>query len=128
VTQSTRASLPPQQLAAAALALLAGDGRREAAATGFVWRLAVESKSGLAVDIACTGPDLPAAVEPAIASGALIAKERPWVGTYRLVVRVAGSIVLDLYWKRGEPTRIMGFARGDWEFDLVVGSSEGVKV
>ena len=118
MTRATRPSLPPQQLAAAALALLARDGRREEAATGFIWRTTSIGGSGLAFDIVCSGPDLPKEMEPEIASGALIAKQRPWAGTYRLVVRVAGSIVLDLYWKQGEPSRIMGFARGDWEFDL----------
>jgi hypothetical protein len=118
MTTAKRPSLPPQQLAAAALALLARDGRREDSATGPVWRAAIAGGSGTAFDLTCSGPDLPREIEPEIASGALIARQRPWAGTYRLVVRVAGSIVLDLYWKRGERTRIMGFARGDWEFDL----------
>jgi hypothetical protein len=116
MTLSTQPSLPPQKLAAAALAILGRDGRCEA---GTRWTVARESKSGVAFDITCTGPDLPATVEPAIASGALIARQRPWVGTYRLVVRVEHMIALDLYWNVGEPTRIMGFSRGDWEIDLI---------
>lgn len=116
MTLSTRPSQPPQKLAAAALALLGRDGRCEA---GTRWTVARVPKSGVAFDITCTGPNLPAAIEPAIAPGALIARQRPWVGTYRLVVRAEHMIVLDLYWNVGEPTRIMGFSRGDWEADLV---------
>jgi hypothetical protein len=119
MTLSTQPILPPQKLAAAALAILGRDGRCEVGATGMRWTAARALKSGNAFDIICTGPDLPAAIEPVIASGALIARQRPWVGTYRLVVRVEQMIVLDLYWNVGEPTRIMGFSRGDWEADLV---------
>jgi hypothetical protein len=106
-------------LAAAALAILRRDGHREAGTGAVSWRATFQAKSGLAFEISCAGPDLPASVEPAIASGAQIFKERSWTGTYRLVVRAARQIVLDLYWKTGEPTRVMGFSRGDWEFDLV---------
>jgi hypothetical protein len=116
MTLSAQPALPPQKLAAAALAILGRDGQYEAWER---WRVALVLKSGVAFDITCTGPDLPAAIEPVIASGALIARQRPWVGTYRLVVRVEHMIVLDLYWNVGEPTRIMGFSRGDWEADLV---------
>lgn len=116
MTLSTQPSLPPQKLAAAALTILGHDGRCEA---GPRWTAARVLKSGVAFEITCSGPDLPAAIEPAIASGALIARQRPWVGTYRLVVRVEHMIVLDLYWNVGEPTRIMGFSRGDWEADLL---------
>jgi hypothetical protein len=34
-------------------------------------------------------------------------------------VRASRLIVLDLYWKPGAPTRIMGFSRGDWEDRLL---------
>ena len=90
VALSTQPSLPSQKPAAAALAILGRDGECEA---GTRWTSARVLKSGLAFDITCTGPDLPAAIEPAIASGALIALQHPWVGSYRLVVRVEQMIV-----------------------------------
>jgi hypothetical protein len=106
-------------LAAAALEILARDGSKNGAGSVPTWHVTFSTKSGLVFEIACAGPDLPRGIEPTIATGALIAKERGWTGTYRLVVRASRLIVLDLHWKIGEPTRIMGFSRGDWEFDLI---------
>lgn len=120
------ASVP--DLAAAALTLLARDGlardgerRTTDAAAGWhvACRWAEEPDFDIDFDITCVGPDLPRAIEPAIASGALIASQRMWAGTYRLVVRATRLIVLDLHWKQGEPTRIMGFSRGAWERALI---------
>jgi hypothetical protein len=102
------------ELAAAALAILARDGRREDG----TWR-AAETRDDLPIEITCRGPDLPAALEPTIATAEQVFRNRPWAGTYRLVVRASRLIVLDLYWTPGEPTRVMGFSRGDWEDRLL---------
>ena len=102
-------------LAAAALAILVRDGRPAPAGVGAAW----VGPDGLAFEISCAGPDLPDAIEPAIATAEQILRERPWTGTYRLVVRASRLIVFDLYWTPGEPTRIMGLSRGDWERSLL---------
>jgi hypothetical protein len=102
-----------QLLAEAALRVLARDGRR----TEGEWRASLTS-GGLPLDLRCSGPDLPARVPDAIAPPDLIARQRPWVGAYRLVV-TAPLIVFDLYWNPAEPLRIMTFSRGDWEKELL---------
>lgn len=101
------------ELAGKALALLArvDGGPRE-------WRTSVRGADGIEIAIVLTGPDVPRTVPGAIATPDRIARERPWVGTYRLVVR-APLIVFDLYWNKDEPLRIMGFSRGDWEQTLI---------
>jgi hypothetical protein len=115
------ASVP--DLAAAALTLLARDGERKTTDAAAAWHVACRGAEGpdfaIDFDITCVGPDLPRAIEPAVASGALIASQRMWAGTYRLVIRATRLIVLDLHWKQGEPTRIMGFSRGAWERALI---------
>jgi hypothetical protein len=103
------------ELAAAALAILARDGRPVPGGVGAAW----VGPDGLAFELSCVGPDLPAAIERSIATAERIVKERPWTGTYRLVVRASRLIVFDLYWTPGEPTRIMGLSRGDWERSLL---------
>lgn len=106
-------------LAGAALALLASDGvegRDDDGAT--VWRTTFTGAQGEAIEVACTGTDIPTAIPDDIAPHQQIARERPWAGTYRLVVS-APLIVLDLYWSPREPMRIMGLSRGDWERDLL---------
>ena len=106
-------------LAATALAILARDGTREAGPGGATWRAALVGRGGVPLDVSCAGPDLPDAIAPEIATAERIVKERPWVGTYRLVVRASRLIVFDLAWTPGQPTRVMGFSRGDWERDLL---------
>lgn len=107
------------ELAGAALAVLAREGVREAGPAGHVWRAALSPAGGEALALSCAGPDLPAAIPAEIATPERVMSERPWAGTHRLVVRAAGLIVLDLYWTAGEPARIMGFSRGEWERGLV---------
>lgn len=106
------------EIAVAALSILGRKGERRVQGAGAEWGASCHL-GGLDFAITCSGPDLPQAIEPTIASGALIASQRLWAGTYRLVVRVRRLIVLDLHWKPGEPTRIMGFSRGDWESALL---------
>jgi hypothetical protein len=102
------------ELAAAALAALA----REGTSDDGTWR-AVDLRDDLPIEITCRGPDLPGAIEPTIATAEQVFRNRPWTGTYRLVVRASRLIVLDLYWTPGESTRVMGFSRGDWEQGLL---------
>lgn len=106
------AAPPLQTLAETALRVLAREGRK---AEG-EWRA---SATGVRLDIRCAGPDLPSRVPATIAPPDLIARQRPWVGAYRLTV-TAPLIVFDLYWNPDEPLRIMTFSRGDWESDLLM--------
>jgi len=78
----------------------------------------VRGAGGIEVAISLFGPDVPRTVPGVIATPDSIARERPWLGTYRLVIR-APLIVFDLYWTKDEPLRIMGFSRGDWERTLL---------
>jgi hypothetical protein len=107
-------------LAGAALALLAHEGAASPGgeiAGDTSWR--VNRADGAApLDISCSGPDLPEAIPGEVAHPSMIPFERPWVATYRLVVR-APLIVLDLAWRDGEPLRIMTFSRGEWEAALL---------
>ncbi len=95
------------ELARAALAALARAGAHETT---------VGARVPLAIRL--IGPDLPVDVPVEIADPARVARERSWEGVYRLIVS-APLIVLDLAWRPGEPLRIMGFSRGDWERDLL---------
>ena len=106
------------QLAQAALAVLAQNGARRVDAEEDRWQARLEGPGGIALDILCTGPDLPAAVPAAVAPPELIASQRPWLGAYRMVV-TAPVTVFDLSWNSDEPVRIMTFSRGDWEADLL---------
>jgi len=104
-----------QALAAAALAVLAREGKAESTDRR---RARFTGASGIPFDVSCDGPDLPAAVPAVHAPPALIPTQRPWIGRYRLIV-LAPLIVLDLYWNPDEPMRIMSFSRGDWERDII---------
>jgi len=111
-------------LAEAALALLADEG---AASPGgenegdTSWTLTLAAKNGgAALDLRCSGSDLPSGIPAELAHPSVIPYERPWVATYRLVVR-APLIVLDLAWQAHVPLRIMTFSRGEWEEALLPG-------
>ena len=106
------------QIAQAALAVLAENGARRVDIDGGRWQARLEGPGGIAFDILCTGPDLPATVPAAVAPPDLIVSQRPWVGANRMVV-TAPLIVFDLAWNTDEPVRIMTFSRGDWEADLL---------
>jgi len=105
----------------AALALVARDdavsdgGENPGAKT---WKAATASPSGVAFDVRCCDPDLPASIPSQTLSPAEIPKQRPWIGTYRLVV-AAPIVAFDIYWRGDEPLRIMTFSRGDWEDELL---------
>ena len=104
-------------LAAAALSLLARDGAvtvQDAEPGRETWVATEAMFGGMALDVRCTGPDLPRTIPDEMAHPSVIPYERPWVGTYRLTVR-APLVVFDLYWRLDAPLRIMGFSRGDWE-------------
>lgn len=103
-----------QTLARAALAILARDAER----SGDAWRVTRKGPDGVPIEISCTGPDLPRDVPEEVATPGLIAAGRPWAGACRLTV-TAPLIVFDLSWTPGEPMRVMGFSRGDWERDLL---------
>jgi hypothetical protein len=108
-------------LAAVALGLLAREGRVSDGGANpgdRTWSLAANGPDGGHLILSCTGPDLPSVIPGETAHPSVIPFERPWVGTYRLVIR-APLIVLDLYWRPDAPLRIMGFSRGDWEAALV---------
>ncbi|MEE8334171.1 MAG: hypothetical protein V3R85_10010 [Alphaproteobacteria bacterium] len=73
---------------------------------------------GAALEISCSGPDLPGDVPEPVADYQMVSVQQAgWQGAYRLVVR-APLVVFDLCWNTGEPLRIMGFSRGDWESEL----------
>jgi len=82
------------------------------------WKLTKTSPDGVVFDVSCSGPDLPASVPDEVAQPADIPKQRPWNGTYRLVV-AAPIIAFDVYWRTDAPLRIMTFSRGDWEQGLL---------
>ena len=65
--------------------------------------------------ITCAGPSLP--IPDEVIRPGDIAKERPFVGTWRLVVK-APLVVLDLCWQADKPLRIMSFANRDWQPEL----------
>ena len=114
-----------QDPAALALRVLARDGLSVDAVgnTGEPgWRCTVETAGRPPLDIALAGPDIPDAVAEEIAPPALIARERPWKGCYRLAVR-APLLAFAPYWTPDEPLRIMSFSRGDWESDLAAAVS-----
>ena len=109
-------------LSASALGLLArsgscGDGGANPGDK--TWSVTVAIPSWPTMTISCSGPDLPDRVPGAMAHPSIIPFQRPWIGTYRLVV-TAPLTVLDLYWRADAPLRIMGFSRGDWEANLEV--------
>lgn len=103
--------------AEAALALLARQTAREANTEAGSWRHSCGAPSGTRVVITCAGPSLPMTVPDEVIRPGDIAKERPFLGTWRLVVE-APLVVLDLYWQADKPLRIMKFANGDWQGEL----------
>jgi hypothetical protein len=117
-------------LAEAALARLAHEGAASPGgenAGDTTWRIRADGDgnagngsdgAAIPLDLTCTGPDLPETIPGELAHPSVIPFERPWVFTYRLVVR-APLIVLDLAWRDGDPLRIMTFSRGEWEEALV---------
>ena len=110
-----------KELAEAALALVARDG---AVSDGGenpgdkTWKAVTASPSGVAFEVSCCGPGLPASIPGQTLSPSEIPKQRPWVGTYRLAV-AAPIVAFDIYWRGDEPLRIMTFSRGDWEDGLL---------
>ena len=114
---------PPvlKDLANAALALIGRDG---ALADGGpnpgdkTWNLTTILPGDVVFDVSCSGPDLPSAVPDEVAQPTDIPKQRPWAGTYRLVV-AAPIVAFDIYWRTDAPLRIMTFSRGDWEKGLL---------
>lgn len=114
---------PPvlKDLANAALALIGRDG---APADGGpnsgdkTWKVTTTTSDNVVFDVSCSGPDLPATVPDEAANPADIPKQRPWAGTYRLVV-AAPIVAFDIYWRTDAPLRIMTFSRGDWEEGLL---------
>lgn len=104
------------ELARQALALLRAQG--VAGRDGAV-KATVSCAAAATLEISCSGPDLPGEVPGPVADYQMIAAQQAgWRGTYRLVVR-APLVVFDLCWNAGEPLRIMGFSRGDWEGELM---------
>lgn len=109
-----------KSLSSAALSLLARDAGAAMSTedTGKnAWTVIAAVPDRPELTVRCTGPDLPSVIPNNMAHPSVIPFERPWIGTYRLIVR-APLVVLDLYWRAEEPLRIMGFSRGDWEADL----------
>ncbi len=112
-----------REAAEAALTLLAREGTRGASeeperADHSVWRLRRMSPAGVRFEIACVGPDLPETIPDEVIRPGAIAAERPFFGTYRLTVK-APILVLDFYWRADSKLRIMTFANGDWQHELV---------
>jgi len=104
------------ELARQALALLRAEG---VADRDGIIRATLRCAAGAPLEISCSGPDLPGAAPGPCADYQMIAAQQAgWRGAYRLVVR-APLVVFDLCWNAGEPLRIMGFSRGDWEGGLM---------
>ncbi len=106
-------------LAEAALGVLARDGATADRGGGQpVWRFDTETGGGMAFEIRCSGPDLPATIPDETILAANIPKDPKWRGAYRLTV-APPLLALDICWTPGEPLRIMTFSRGDWEDELL---------
>lgn len=111
-------ALTLQEIANAALAVLAHDGVADAAmAGGAGWRRVATGANGTPLDIGLAGPDIPNRLDEEVVSPPRVPEHMDWTGMYRLVIR-APLIVFDISWTPGEPFRIMSFSRGDWERDL----------
>ena len=72
---------------------------------------------GMALEIRCSGPDLPASVPSQTIFPGDIPKDPKWQEDYRLVVSPP-VVAFDISWRGDEPLRILTFSRGDWEADL----------
>ena len=108
------------ELAQAALRALAHRGERNVGGPmdgDFTWVIEALTQHGAPLRIACSGPDLPDAIPGETIRPADVGRQMPWAGVYRLTV-TAPLPVFDLYWKPGEPLRILQFSRGDWEADV----------
>ena len=117
--ESARIATAPflKEAAEAALALLGRRGAPAAGTDASSWELACVGPASTRLALICTGPSIPATVPDEVIRPGDIAKDRPFVGTWRLVVR-APLVVLDLYWRPASPLRIMTFANGDWQQEL----------
>lgn len=116
----TATALTLQEIAKIALAILARDGVAATAvarADGPGWQCIATGANGVPLEIGLAGPDIPNRLDEEVVSPPLVPEQMDWMGTYRLVIR-APLVVFDISWTRGEPLRIMGFSRGDWERDL----------
>ena len=82
-----------------------------------LWALECVGPTGTRFAFSCSGPTLPTTIPGEVIRPGDIAKDRPFVGTWRLVVK-APLVVLDLYWQADKPLRIMTFANGDWQREL----------
>ena len=82
------------------------------------WSLVAQTRHGTDLAVACTGPDLPQSIPDETIRPSDVGNQIPWAGVYRLTIK-APIPVFDLYWKPGEPLRILQFSRGDWEQDLM---------
>lgn len=109
----------------AALAVLARGGERVSSGGTASWQLACVAPSGTRFMLSCCGPSLPGTIPGEVIRPADIAKERPFVGTWRLTVK-APLVVLDLYWQADKPLRIMTFANGDWQRELAMLASREI--
>lgn len=105
------------EAAEAALLLLARRGTPTAGSEADAWQLTCIGPAGTRLALSCRGPSLPATIPDEVIRPGDIAKERPFVGTWRLAVK-APVVVLDLYWQADKPLRIMTFANGDWQREL----------
>ncbi len=83
-----------------------------------IWSVEETSSTSVPLVVTCSGPGLPATIPAEIIRPAEIGKHLGWLGSYRLKVK-APLLVLDLYWRPGEPMRIMTLAGGDWEQALL---------
>ena len=109
--RSSQTAAAIKSLGDAALARLAqaGDQSDDGA-----WTVQLQTANGFALEITCTGPDLPAMVPEETISPTDIPKDPKWQGSHRLLI-AAPLVAFDLYWRPGEPMRLMSFSRGDWE-------------
>ena len=109
-----------KEAAHSALSLLALAGGAVPAAAGDEpndWQFEQSGPTGTPFQISCIGPTLPTTLPAEVIRPADIAKDRPFVGTWRLIIK-APILVLDIYWQAGKPLRIMTFANGDWQQEL----------
>ena len=106
-------------LSAAALAVLARDGRKSADARGnSTWRATAETPEGLPFHISFTGPYLQETAADQMILPSDIPNNPHWQETYHLSV-APPNVALELTWGPEDPLRILNFSRGDWEAQLL---------
>ncbi len=106
-------------LSAAALAVLARDGRKSVDDSGdSTWRATAETPEGMPFHISFTGPDLPEAAAAKMILPSDVPNNPHWQETYHLSVSPL-NIALELTWGPEDPLRILNFSRGDWEAQLL---------